>query len=74
MPRKRKRKTRRVRYEPHLVVNKVLKNSFLRTLVYIVRTAKIPIGSGAIARELSKLLRREHDHAYVSTYLRRLER
>lgn len=74
MPRKRKRKTRRVQYEPHLVVAKILDNDFLRTLVYVVYTAKIPVGSGAIAREISKLLGRKYDHAYVSTYLRQLEK
>jgi len=73
MPR-RKRRTRRVQYEPHLVVSKILNNDFLRTLVYVVYTAKIPIGSGAIAREISKLLGRKYDHAYVSTYLKQLEK
>lgn len=74
MPSKRKRRTRRVQYEPHLVLAKVLNNNFLRTLVYVIYTAKIPVGAGTIAREISRLLNKRYDHAYVSTYLRQLEK
>lgn len=70
----RKRKVRRVQYEPHLVVAKILNNDFLRTLVYVVYSAKLPQPAGAIAREVSKILGKHYDHAYVSTYLRRLEK
>ena len=73
MPR-RKRRTRRVQYEPHLVLAKVLNSDFLRTLVYIVYTAKLSQPAGAIAKEASKLLGKSYDHAYVSSYLRRLEK
>jgi len=70
----RKRKVRRVQYEPHLVLSKVMNSDFLRTLVYVVYTAKLPVGAGEIAEELSKMLGKWYSHAYVSTYLRRLER
>ena len=70
----RRRKTRRVQYEPHLVVAKILNNDFLRTLIYVVYSAKLPQPAGAIAREVSKILGKHYDHAYVSTYLRRLEK
>ena len=69
-----KRKTRRVQYEPHLVVSKILNNDFLRTLVYVVFTAKMPVPASEIAREVSRILNRSYHHAYVSTYLRRLEK
>jgi len=69
-----KRKVRRVQYFPEAVVAKVLSNDFLRTLVYVVYTAKLPQSAGAIAKEVSKILGSSYSHAYVSTYLRRLER
>ena len=71
---KRKRKTRRVQYEPRLVVVKVLSNDFLRTLVQIVCGSSLPLSSGRIAKEISRILGREYSHAYVSTYLKRLEK
>ena len=71
---KRRRKVRRVQYEPHLVAVKVLNNDFLRTLVFVVYSAKIPQSAGVLAKEVSKILGKHYDHAYVSTYLRRLEK
>ena len=74
MTRKRKRKVRRVQYFPGLVANKILNNDFLRTLVYVVYTAKLPVPAGEIARELNKILRTSFSPGYVSVYLKRLEK
>lgn len=57
-----------------MVLAKVLNSDFLRTLVYVVYSAKLPQPSGTIAKEVSKLLGKSYDHAYVSSYLRRLEK
>ncbi len=73
MPR-RKRKTRRVQYFPEMVVSKVLNSDFLRTLVYVVYTAKLPMPAGAIARELNRLLSSSYTAGYVSVYLKRPEK
>ena len=69
-----RRRTRRVQYFPELVVNKILNNDFLRLLVYLVYSSRTPQSAGALARQISRLAGREYSHAYVSSYLRRLER
>jgi len=69
-----RRRIRRIQYEPHLVLAKVLNSDFLRTLVYIVYTAKLPMSAGAIARELNRLLGTSYTPGYVSVYLKRLEK
>lgn len=67
------RKVRRVQYEPHLVVSKVLNSDLLRTLVHVVYSAKLLVSAGQIAREVSRLLGREYSASYVSVHLRRLD-
>jgi len=69
-----KRKVRRVQYAPQLVVARVLSNEFLRTLTYLVYSAKLPQPAGELARQVSKLLGREYSPSYVSAYLKRLEK
>lgn len=71
---RRKRRSRRVQYFPELVTNKVLSSDFLRALVYVVYTAKLPMPAGEIARQLNKLLGSSYTAGYVSVYLRRLEK
>jgi len=69
-----KRKVRRVQYFPEMVVSKVLSNDFLRSLVYLVYTSKVPVGAGELARQLNQLLSRDYSPGYVSVYLKRLEK
>ena len=70
----RKRKGRRVQYFPELVANKILNNDFLRTLVYVVYSSKLPVSAGEIAKELNKLLRTNYTPGCISVYLKRLEK
>ena len=69
-----KRKVRRVQYFPHLVLNRVLNDDFLRTLVHIIYTAKIPVSAGYITRQVNRLLKRSYTVSYVCVYLKRLEK
>ena len=70
----RKRKSRRVQYFPEFVVSKIMNNDFLRSLVYVVYTAKVPVSAGEVSVQVSKLLGREISPGYVSVYLKRLEK
>lgn len=72
--RNRKRKGRRVQYAPQLVVVRVLHDDFLRTLTYLVYSAKLPMSAGELARKVSGLLGRTYGSSYVSAYLKRLEK
>ena len=74
MTRKRKRRTRRVQYFPELVATKVLNNDFLRTLTHLIYSSKLPVSAGKLARELTKLLGKNYTPAYISSYLRKLEK
>jgi len=69
-----KKKRRREPYEPSLVAKRVLGDAFLRTLTHLVYSAKIPVSAGKLARQISMLLGRHYSPAYVSVYLRKLEK
>jgi len=69
-----KKKVRRVQYFPEMVVAKVLGSSLLRTLAYLVYTAKTPVSAGELSRMVSRVLGREYSPGYVSVYLKHLEK
>lgn len=71
---KKRCRKRREQYEPSLVARKVLNNRFLRMLTHLVYSAKVPIAAGKIAKQISILLGRDYSPAYVSVYLRKLEK
>ena len=70
----RKRKSRRVQYLPELVLVKIMNNDFLRTLVHVVYSAKLPQSAGSIAREVNKIMGSNYSPSYISVYLKRLEK
>lgn len=69
----RKRKTRRVKYEPVLVARRVLNNTLYLAITRILLETNTPLQAGEIRRELLKQ-GIDISVGYVSNMLRKLEK
>ena len=69
-----RRKTRRVKYYPVEVVQKILSNKVLLAITEILLNEPTPVPCGEIFRKLGRILSREFTTGHVSALLRKLER
>ena len=69
-----KRKTRRVKYYPVEVVQRVLSNELLLAIAQILLSESAPLQCGEIARRLEKVFGKPFTTGYVSALLRKLEK
>ncbi|RLG83067.1 MAG: hypothetical protein DRO40_05820 [Thermoprotei archaeon] len=69
-----KRRTRRVKYYPVEVVQKILSNELLLALVHILLNEPIPLPCGEIVKRLEKIFRKPFTTGHISALLRKLEK
>ena len=69
-----RRRSRRVKYYPVEVVQRILSNEFLLAIASILLGKSTPLPCGEIARRLAKIFGKPFTTGYVSALLRKLEK